>query len=162
MKKNGFAQYIVYFLTKHLAGTRNLSANTITSYRDSFVILLTFMNDRFCIRPEKLGINDLSPDRVKEFLGYLETEHKNNISTKNQRLIAIHSFFRYISTQNPEYMFLLQQILAISEKKKEQKLIRHFETGQVKELLAAPDTHTSHWRRDQALLCLLYDSGCRV
>ncbi len=162
MKKNDFAQYIADFLTKYLAGTRNLSANTITSYRDAFVILLTLMNDRYSIKPEKLGIIDFSPDRIKEFLSYLETGHGNSISTRNQRLIAIHSFFRYISTQNPEYMFLSQQILAIPEKKKEQKLIRHFETGQVKELLAAPDTHTSHGRRDQALLCLLYDSGCRV
>ncbi len=162
MKKNDFAQYIADFLTKYLAGTRNLSANTITSYRDTFVILLTFMNDRYSIKPEKLGIIDFSPDRVKEFLSYLETEHGNSISTRNQRLTAIHSFFRYISTQNPEYMFLSQQILAIPKKKKEQKLIRHFETDQVKELLAAPDTHTSHGRRDQALLCLLYDSGCRV
>lgn len=162
MKKNDFAKYIADFLTKYLSGTRNLSANTITSYRDAFVILLTFMNDRYSIKPEKLGIIDFSPGRIKEFLSYLETEHGNSISTRNQRLTAIHSFFRYISTQNPEYMFLSQQILAIPEKKKEQKLIRHFETVQVKELLAAPDTHTSHGRRDQALLCLLYDSGCRV
>lgn len=59
-------------------------------------------------------------------------------------------------------MFLSQQILAIPEKKKEQKPVRHFGTGQVKELLASPDTHTPRGRRDQALLCLLYDSGCRV
>lgn len=162
MKKNDFAQYIADFLTKYLAGTRNLSANTIASYRDAFVILLTFMNDKYSIKPEKLGIPDFSADRVKEFLSYLETEHGNSISTRNQRLVAIHSFFRYISMRNPEYMFLSQQILAIPEKKKEQKPVRHFETGQVKELLAAPDTHTSRGRRDQALLCLLYDSGCRV
>lgn len=162
MKKNDFAQYIAAFLTKHLAGTRNLSANTIASYRDTFVILLTFMNDKYSIKPEKLGIPEFSPDRVKEFLGYLETEHGNSISTRNQRLVAIHSFFRYISMQNPEYMFLSQQILAIPEKKKEQTPVRHFETGQVKELLGAPDTHTPRGRRDQALLCLLYDSGCRV
>ena len=162
MKKNDFAKYITDFLTKYLAGIRNVSANTIASYRDAFVILLTFMNDRHSIKPEKLGIIDFSPDRVKEFLNYLETEHGNSISTRNQRLIAIHSFFHYISVQNPEYMFLSQQILAIPEKKKEQKLIRHFNMDQVKELLAAPDTHTSHGRRDQALLCLLYDSGCRV
>lgn len=162
MKKNDFAPYITDFLTKYLAGTRNLSANTITSYRDAFVILLTFMNDKYSIKPEKLGIPDFSADRVKEFLNYLETEHGNSISTRNQRLVAIHSFFRYISTQNPEYMFLSQQILAIPEKKKEQKPVRHFETGQIKELLEAPDTHTSRGRRDQALLCLLYDSGCRV
>jgi len=162
MKKNDFAQYISDFLTKYLAGTRNLSSNTITSYRDAFVILLTFMNEKYAIKPEKLGIQDFTTDKVKEFLDYLETEHKNSISTRNQRLIAIHSFFRYISTQNPEYMFLAQQILAIPEKKKEQKLVRHFETEQIKELLNAPDTHTSRGRRDQALLCLLYDSGCRV
>ena len=162
MKKNDFAQYIADFLTQYLAVTRNLSANTIVSYRDAFIILLKFMNNTYSIKPEKLGIPDFSPDRIKDFLNYLETELGNSISTRNQRLIAIHSFFRYISTQNPEYMFLSQQILAIPEKKNKQKPVQHFETSQVKELLAAPDTRTSLGRRDQALLCLLYDSGCRV
>lgn len=162
MKKNDFAQYITDYFTQYLAGTKNLSTNTIASYRDAFIILLKFMNNTYSIKPEKLGILDFSPDRIKEFLNYLEAELGNSISTRNQRLIAIHSFFRYIGTQNPEYMFLSQQILAIPEKKKEQKLVRHFETSQVKELLSAPDTHTSRGRRDQALLCLLYDSGCRV
>lgn len=162
MKKNDFAQYITDYFTQYLAGTKNLSTNTIASYRDAFIILLKFMNNTYSIKPEKLGIRDFSPDRIKEFLNYLEAELGNSISTRNQRLIAIHSFFRYIGTQNPEYMFLSQQILAIPEKKKEQKLVRHFETSQVKELLSAPDTHTSRGRRDQALLCLLYDSGCRV
>ena len=162
MKKNDFAQYVSSFLTGYLAGTRNLSANTIVSYRDAFVILITFMNEKYSIRPEKLGIQDFSPERIKEFMDYLETEHGNSIATQNQRLVAIHSFFRYISTQDPEYLFVSQQILAIPEKKKEQKPVKHFETDQVRELLASPDTHTSHGRRDQALLCLLYDSGCRV
>lgn len=162
MKKNDFAQYITTFLTKYLAETRNLSPNTIASYRDTFVILLTFMSERYSVKPEKLGIRDFSPERIKEFLDYLETDHGNSISTRNQRITAIHSFFRYVNTQNPEYMFLSQQILAIPEKKKEQKLVRHLETSQVKELLAVPDTHTHRGRRDQALLCLLYDSGCRV
>ena len=162
MKKNDFAQYVSSFLTGYLAGTRNLSANTIVSYRDAFVILITFMNEKYSIRPEKLGIQDFSPERIKEFMDYLETEHGNSIATQNQRLVAIHSFFRYISTQDPKYLFVSQQILAIQEKKKEQKHVKHFETDQVRELLASPDTHTSHGRRDQALLCLLYDSGCRV
>lgn len=162
MKKNDFAQYITAFLTKYLAGERNLSGNTIASYRDAFVILITFMNDRYSLRPEKLCIQDFSASRIKEFLDYLEAEHGNSVSTRNQRLTAIHSFFRYLSMQDPRYMFLSQQVLAIPEKKKEQRPVRHFEMCQVKELLAAPDTHTSRGRRDQALLCLLYDSGCRV
>lgn len=162
MKKNNFAQYLSTFLTDYLAGTRNLSANTIISYRDAFVILITFMNEKYSIRPEKLGIQDFSPEKIKDFLDYLETEHGNSIASRNQRLVAIHSFFRYVGMQAPEYLFLSQQVLAISEKKRGQKLAKHFETGQVRELLAAPDTHTIRGRRDQALLCLLYDSGCRV
>lgn len=162
MKKNDFAQYITAFLTKHLAGERNLSRNTIVSYRDAFVILIKFMNDRYSIRPEKLCVDDFSAGRIKEFLDYLEAEQGNSVSTRNQRLTAIHSFFRYMGAQNPEYMFLSQQVLAIPEKKKSQKPVKHFEMDQVRELLAAPDTHTTRGRRDQALLCLLYDSGCRV
>lgn len=93
MKKNDFAQYITDYFTQYLAGTRNLSTNTIASYRDAFIILLKFMNNTYSIKPEKLGILDFSPDRIKEFLNYLEAGLGNSISTRNQRLIAIHSFF---------------------------------------------------------------------
>ncbi len=162
MKKSDFAQYITEFLTKYLSGTRNLSFNTIASYRDAFMILIKFMNTTYSIRPEKLSVQDFTQERIKEFLEYLEVDCSNSISTRNQRLAAIHSFFRYISMRSPEDMFLSQQILAIPEKKKMQKLIKHYEMNQIKELLATPDSRTVRGRRDQALLCLLYDSGCRV
>ena len=162
MKKNDFAQYVSSFLTGYLAGTRNLSANTIVSYRDAFVILITFMNEKYSIRPEKLGIQDFSPERIKEFMDYLETEHGNSIATQNQRLVAIHSFFRYAQSEAPESLYHYQKVLAIPVKKKRQAVVEHLSPEGIRLLLEQPDKHTAHGRRDLALMSLMYDSGARV
>lgn len=162
MKKPDFALYVTKFLTDHLAGTRNLSSNTIISYRDTITQLILFMNTRFSIAPEKLRVSDFNEEVIRSFLDELEDERNCCISTRNQRLAAIHSLFRYISLQNPEYMFAAQQILNVPAKKAGQKTVKHLEQSQMKELLAAPSGDTPRGRRDRALLCLLYDSGCRV
>lgn len=160
--KNDFALYITKFLTEYLAATKNLSQNTIVSYRDSIVLMISFISEKYSVKPENIEISQLTPELIREFLDYLENEHGCSISTRNQRLAAIHSLFRFISISEPIYMFQAQQILAVPVKKTTQKLIKHLEQNQVKELLAVPDTSVSRGRRDQALLCLLYDSGCRV
>ena len=162
VKPTDFSMHLTAFLSDYLPIQKNVSRNTIKSYRDTFKLLLLFCEKEESLPAEKITMKKLSSDLVGRFLNWLETERKSSVSTRNLRLTAIHSFFRYVSTQDPEYLFVSQQILAIPEKKKEQKPVKHFETDQVRELLASPDTHTSHGRRDQALLCLLYDSGCRV
>lgn len=162
MKNNDFAYLITLFLTEYLTNTRNVSANTVVSYRDTIVLLLSFMNAKHSILPEKLKIESITKDIIIEFLEYMEEEKKCSISTRNQRLAGIHSLFRFIGYQKPENLFLVQQILSIPFKKTKQRTVDYLKTSQIKELLNSPDVSTQRGRRDQALLCLIYDSGCRV
>jgi integrase/recombinase XerD len=152
MKTTDFATLVNKFLTEYLTSTRNVSTNTIFSYRDTIVLLITFISENHAIRPEKLEIGQLSPEIIREFLEWLEQNRK----------CSIHSFFRYAGAIQPEYLFQTQQILSIPVKKASQKVVKYLDTSQVKELLAKPNTTTQKGRRDLALLCLMYDSGCRV
>ena len=99
---------------------------------------------------------------MEGFLDWLESERTNSPSTRNIRLAAIHSLFRYLCSQRPEHIFHAQQILSIPVKKTAQTEVKYLDTAQTEKLLAAPDVTTVHGKRDLALLCLLYDSGCRV
>ncbi len=162
MKKNDFPTLLSDFLLKEMPAVRNLSGNTVASYRDTYVKLLSYFQETLHIKPEKIDIPSLTVERITDFLNWLEYECKNSISTRNQRLAAIHSFIRYVQTRTPEYMFQCQQVLAIPYKKAKKTLVGFLSVEETRELLAAPDTSTRKGRRDQALLTLLYDSGARV
>lgn len=157
-----FAMLIRDYMTKYLVVTRNVSPNTVLSYRDSYVLLLQYLNEHEGLKPENLKIQDISPNRVGSFLQWLEEERGCSVKTRNLRLVAIHSLFRYIAVQQPELLFQSQQILAIPEKKTVQTIVSYLPATDIESLLAAPDPSTSQGLRDQAMLCLLYDSGCRV
>ena len=91
MKTNDFPRMLSDFLLKELPGVRNQSSNTIVSYRDTYIRLLTYCRDILGIRPENLNVADLTAERIAEFLNWLERKCNNSISTRNQRLAAIHS-----------------------------------------------------------------------
>jgi len=162
MKTTDFAVLVNKFITEYLGSARNMSPNTILSYRDAIVLLITFMSNVYRIRPEALEITDINAERVKEFLEWLESERLSSIATRNVRLAAIHSLFRYLCSQRPEIIFQSQQILSIPVKKTVQVEVKYLDTIQTEKLLAAPNGTTTKGKRDRALLCLLYDSGCRV
>ena len=157
-----FALLIRDFMTRYLVVARNVSQNTVLSYRDSYVLLLLYLNECCGLKPENLKVQNVSPDRVEAFLEWIEETRGCSIKTRNLRLVAIHSLFRYIAVQQPEFLFQAQQILAIPEKKTVQALVSYLPATDIEALLAAPDPSTSRGLRDQAMLCLLYDSGCRV
>ncbi len=162
MKTNDFPRLLSDFLLKELPGIRNQSKNTIESYRDTYIRLLTYCRDILSIKPERLCVSDLTAERIIEYLNWLECERANSVSTRNQRLAAIHSLFRYVQTQAPEYMFQCQQVLGIPYKKTEKHVVNYLSEIETKNLLAMPDITTKKGRRDQAMLTLLYDSGARV
>lgn len=162
MKTNEFPRILSGFLLNELPVVRNQSGNTITSYRDTFIRLLTYMQDVVRVNAGKVRIDDLTVERITEFLNWLEKERGNSVSTRNQRLAAIHSQFRHIQVQSPEYMFQCQQVLAFPFKKSEKKQVGFLSEYETKALLAVPDTESRNGRRDQTLLSLLYDSGARV
>ena len=162
MKTTDFPSMLSDFLLKELPNIRNQSSNTIISYRDTYVRLLIYYRDVLSIKPERISVTDLTAERLVDYLNWLEQDCNNSINTRNQRLAAIHSLFRYIQMQSPEYLFQCQQILGIPYKKAEKHPVGYLSEDETKTLLSTPDTSTRKGRRDQALLTLLYDSGARV
>jgi site-specific recombinase XerD len=161
-KVTDFAGYLTRFFAGHLAGVRNLSKNTIMAYRDTFRLLLLFCRDAAGIPPEKLTIKMIDSGLVIQYLNWLQKERNCSISTRNQRLAAIHAFFRYLQVQEPEYLFTCQRILQVPFKKSPQACIRHLTPEQIRVLLEQPDLQTKNGRRDVTLLGVLYDTGARV
>ena len=159
---NDFPQLLSSFLLNELPIIHNQSKNTIASYRDTYVQLLKYMESEKGISSDKIRVTDLTVTAIEEFLKWLEVEKGNSISTRNQRLAAIRSLFHYIQKNAPEYMFQCHQIIGIPFKKSEKRVIGFLNEEKTRELLAAPSTDTARGLRDQALLCLLYDSGARV
>ena len=162
MKPTDFAYYLSDFLTAYLAGQRNLSINTIQSYRDTFSLLLRYLSDSKSISTEKIVISTVSKGSVEEFLMWLETERGCGISSRNQRLAAIHAFFRYLQCEKPEYMFHCQRIISIPFKKAPKKPPVYLSDVEMGRLLLAPDMKSDHGRRDATMLSLLYYSAARV
>ena len=112
-----YAGLVSAYFSMYLAGTKNVSTNTIYSYRDTFVIFHGYL-EKYCgFKLEKMLFNDLSRELILEFLQYLETERKYSISSRNQRLAALKSFAKYVQIECPDEMILCQRILSIDSKK---------------------------------------------
>lgn len=150
------------FLTAHLAGMRGCSPHTIASYRDAFKLLIVFFSDVRSVPPDKLTLDRIDEAAIAGFLNWLETSRHNSIATRNQRLAAVSSFFRWMQSQDPVRMASCQDILAIPAKKHAQRGVNHLTVGQTRLLLAQPDRSTRRGRRDATLLATLYDTAARV
>lgn len=122
MKPTNFAKHLTGFLSVYLPSQRNVSKNTIYSYRDTFKLLIKYCQKKENIPAERITLDTLSSKLFINFLGWLENERKNSISTRNQRLAAIHSFFRYVQSEEPSGIFHFQQIIAIPTKKSKERL----------------------------------------
>ena len=147
-----FAVLLHRFLTSHLAGLRGCSPNTIASYRDTFKLLIAWFRDCRSIPPDKLTLDRIDTDAITAFLDWLEAERHNSISTRNQRLAAVSSFFRWLQSQDPTRMAGCQDILAVPAKRKAQPSVNHLTIEQTRRLLAQPDRSTRRGRRDATLL----------
>lgn len=162
MKETDFARYLTSFLSKYLPGQRNLSANTIASYRDAFKLFLIFCEAEKKRKADRLKLADISRELVVEYLVWLEEQRCCSISTRNQRLAAFRSFFHYVSSSAPETLLVCQKILSIPMKKNAQQIMSYFSPEGLHLLLEQPDISTRQGRRDHAMLVLLYDSAARV
>lgn len=161
-KPKEFASMLSGFLMDYLTTQKNLSRNTMSSYRDTFILLFRFMQYSKDIPPEKLKLDDLNACCIQDFLLWLENVRNYSIASRNQRLAAIHSFFRYVIFLHPELILMCQQILEIPYGKVPQKAIHFLTEEQMKQLLAQPDISNRTGLRDAAMLSLLYDSAARV
>jgi site-specific recombinase XerD len=162
MNPTNFSFHLSEYLTKYLPAQLGAATNTIKSYRDTFVILLRYLKRNKGILPEKLRLEDFSKDLINDFLIWLENERNCGTSTRNQRLSAIQSFFRYLQIESPAHIFVCQQILSISIKRSPKPLINYLSIEGIKSIISIPDTNKKSGRRDFVLLCLLYDTGARV
>jgi len=155
-------RWLSKFLTDHLAGERDLSPQTIASYRDAIRLLLTWFRDVQGTRPEKLRLADLDRARVLSFLDWLETERGNSAATRNQRLAVIKSLARYTAVERPDFLDQAAQIVAVKQKKTPAVDVGNLTGDEVKALLDEPDPATRRGLRDMVLLSTLYDTAARV
>lgn len=162
MKHNDFAYHFSSFFNKYLPGERGLSTNTITSYEDTFCLLLTFMNDIERIKAERLRLEDITRGVVERFLDWLERERGCSPQTRNVRLAALHSFVKYLQYEAPRHMDEWNKIFAIPFKKTAKATPCYASTDGIKLILSQPNTSSINGRRDLAMLSLLYDAGARV
>lgn len=162
MKKDTFSYYITKYFADYLPNQQGASVNTISSYRDTFVQLMGFLKERYRLQPEKLSYADFTVQRVEAFLDYLEIERKVGPSTRNQRLAAIHAFFRFIQFRNPAGFAQSSDIMAIPYKKTPSKPVSYMSIEEIAFLLTIPDQRNDRQFRDLAILALLYESGARV
>ncbi len=149
------------FLTDYLPRQRALSPHTLHSYRDSFKLLLRFVAGKK-IHPGRLTMEHLTYERVMAFLLHLETERNNQVSTRNVRLSAIRSFFRFVGVHYPEHLSLAQRILSAPIKRTTSREIQHLELSEIQAILGGIDRSTAEGRRDHLLLSLLFNTGARV
>lgn len=157
-----FGQYLNKYLTIYLPGHRGLSTNTIMSYRDAFSLLIAFLKSEKQLIPEKLSMTFLTKDIVLEFAQWLETNRDCSISTRNQRITVIRSFCRWLSTENPVFLKLSEDVFALKIKKAPKNEMSYLSSDTMTELLSFPDSSTSDGLRDLTLLAFTYDTGARV
>lgn len=150
------------FLLEHLLGERNLSRNTQRSYRDTLALLIPFVVGKQRKPVDRLSITDLSADLVRLFLSDLEESRGCGISTRNQRLAAIHALAGFVGLRSPEHIGWSGEIRSIPFKKNGKPLVSYLEKSEMDALLEAPDRHTTQGRRDHAVLLFLYNSGARA
>lgn len=150
------------FFTERLQRQRRASENTIAAYRDAFRLLLDFAQQRVGKSPSNLLITDIDAELVAAFLDHLEEVRGNSVRTRNARLAAIRSFFKYVALQEPAVSATCQRVLAIPTKKADRKIITSLTRPDVDALLAAPDRETWLGRRDYAILYVLIQTGLRV
>lgn len=150
------------FFTDRLIRQRQVSPNTVGAYRDTMRLLLVFASERQGKAPEKLDIDDLDAPLIGAFLDHLEHDRKNGARTRNARLAAIRSLFRYAALRHPEHAATIERVLAIPPKRFERRLVTYLTEAEIDAILAAPDRMTWTGRRDTALFDLAVQTGLRA
>jgi site-specific recombinase XerD len=150
------------FFTNRLITQRNCSPQTIAAYRDTFTLLLRFVHAQTGKQPFELDIDDLDAPLIGAFLTHLERDRGNGARTRNARLGAIHSFYRFAALEHPEHAHTIARVMAIPTKRHERSTVCYLALTEITALLAAPDCNTWLGRRDRALLALMVQTGVRV
>jgi integrase/recombinase XerD len=165
MKSNNLgnlAKYIELFFVDYLINQKSVSTHTVASYRDTFSLLLAFIQTNLGQMPDTLDIEFIDSEMIVKFLNYLEVERGVTARTRNQRLAGLRSFYRYLNIKCPHLSHHIQQILAIPQKRYEPALITFLDETEIDALLNSPDQSTPMGRRDFTLILFLLQTGLRV
>ena len=157
-----FAGLVQRFFADRLIQQQNASPRTVSAYRDTFRLLLSYAEREIGKPPAKLTLSDFDATLILNFLVHLETERHNTVRSRNARLAAIRAFANYVALQCPPALQLAQQILAIPMKRFERSLLGYLSREEVQAVLAAPDLTTWCGHRDRAMFALFYNTGARV
>jgi integrase/recombinase XerD len=150
------------FFTDRLGRQRQASPHTVSAYRDTFRLLVRFTRQATGKAPCELDFADLDAPVISAFLEHLEVERHNSVRTRNARLAAIHSLFRYADLRHPEHAAVIKRVLAIPPKRFERALVTFLTPAEIHALLAAPNRTTWLGRRDHTLLAVAVQCGLRV
>lgn len=159
---SSFAPTLEAFFTERLINQKRASNHTIAAYRDTFRLLLSFAQQTKGKAPSKLEFDDLDATTIAAFLHHLEQTRGNAIRSRNARLAAIHSLFRFAALRHPEHAALIQRVLAIPPKRPDRTNVSYLDSTEVDALLSVPDRGHWHGRRDHALLTIAIQTGLRV
>jgi integrase/recombinase XerD len=162
MMRPSFGILLQAFFSEHLLRHKRASAHTIAAYRDTFRLLLKFFSTARGKNPADVVIDDLDVPVILSFLDDLENGRQNSIRSRNQRLAAIRSLFRYIALRDPESVSIASRILAIPFKRADRRLIGYLTRKEIEAVLDAPDRTSWTGRRDYALLLTFYNTGARL
>ncbi|WP_024336851.1 tyrosine-type recombinase/integrase, partial [Desulfotignum balticum] len=156
------ARLLQAFFCQRLIQQRNVSHQTVCSYRDTFRLFLRFAEQQLGKSAAKMDLVDINASLVLAFLDDLESQRHNCIRSRNARLAAIRSFMHYSALLKPEALAVIQQVLAIPLKRFDRPLVKYLTQMEMQAILEAPDLLSWSGQRDQVLLATLYNSGGRV
>ena len=147
------------FFAEHLLAHKRVSPQTVACYRDTFRLLLRFMQKKTAVEPSALPLAALDADAVLAFLDHIERDRGCSVRSRNNRLAAVRSFFRVVALRVPDRLEQVTRVMAIPIKRGDKRLVHYLSRDEVKALLAAPDRTVWSGRRDHALLLTLYNTG---
>ena len=160
--RSALAPWIRRFLMEYLIGERNLARNTQHSYRDAVRLLVVFTAATARKKVDELLISDVDADQLRTFLKHIEEKRKCSISSRNQRLAAIHALAGFIAERCPEYLDWCAQLRTVKAKRSAPRPVCYLEKPEIDALLDAPSSATKLGCRDRALLLFMYNSGARA
>ena len=159
---DGFPTALQRFFSEYLINQRNVSMHTVASYRDTFCLLLRYLEQNTGINPAQLKLHDLDAPRILGFLDHLEQTRGNCVRSRNNRLAAIRSFLKYAAVSDPSALSKIQQVLAIPSKRYSRPVLGYLTKKEIEAIVTAPDATTWSGHRDRVLFATLYNTGARV